>query len=355
MSSSQLVSDAPVGAACAAPAAARHPVLYSTAPPYQGGDPGDYARRIASVARWSEGAGCEGILVYTDNSLLDPWLCTQLVIQSTRELVPLVAVQPVYMHPYAVAKMIATLSFLYGRRIDLNLVAGGFKNDLTALCDDTPHDRRYDRLVEYATIITRLAAGGPVSFAGDFHRVVNLTLTPRIPANLRPRILVSGSSEAGLAAARALDALPVQYPAPATESGAADAPARDPFGIRVGIVARGAEAAAWSVATERFPEERSGQLKHQLAMKVSDSSWHQQLSDLAKQHVGRDAYWMVPFTNYKTFCPYLVGSYERVGAELARYFRDGCSAMILDVPTGSEELEHVTRAIRLGAELAVRA
>ncbi len=67
-----------------------------------------------------------------------------------------------------------------------------------------------------ATIITRLAAGGPVGFAGDFHWVVNLTLTPRIPAELRPRILVSGSSEPGLAAARALDALPVQYPAPAT-------------------------------------------------------------------------------------------------------------------------------------------
>ena len=332
-------------------AGARGPVLYATAPPYQPGDLRDYAQHVAQVARWSEEAGCEGILVYTDNSLLDPWLCAQIVIQSTRTLVPLVAVQPIYMHPYSVAKMIATLSHLYGRRIDLNMVAGGFKTDLTALCDDTPHDRRYDRLVEYTTIVKRLAAGGPVTFEGDFHRVVNVTLTPRLPAHLQPRILVSGSSEAGLAAARALDALPVQYPAPASDH----AVHAERFGVRVGIVARDEEADAWSVATARFPEDRAGQLKHQLAMKVSDSSWHRQLSGLAKEHVERDTYWMLPFTNYKTFCPYLVGTYDRVAMELARHFQEGCTAMILDVPIGSEELDHVKRAIRRGAELAARA
>jgi alkanesulfonate monooxygenase len=337
------------GAVCA-PAGGWAPVLYATAPPFVAGDPRDYAEHVASVARWSEEAGCEGILVYTDNSLLDPWLCAQLVIQATHRLVPLVAVQPVYMHPYAVAKMIATLAELYGRRIDLNMVAGGFKTDLAALCDDTPHDRRYDRLVEYTTIVKRLALGGPVTFAGDFHRVVNLALTPKLPAQLVPRILVSGSSEAGLAASKALGALPVQYPAPASEN----AVHAERFGIRVGIVARESEEEAWAEATRRFPEDRAGQLKHQLAMKVSDSSWHQQLSGLAKEHLaGRDTYWMVPFTNYKTFCPYLVGTYATVGAELARHFREGCEAMILDVPIGGEELEHVKRAIHTGAEQVV--
>ena len=330
---------------------ASSPVLYSTAPPYRPSDPRDYAEHVSSVARWSEEAGCEGILVYTDNSLLDPWLCAQIVIQSTRRLVPLVAVQPVYMHPYSVAKMIATLACLYDRRIDLNMVAGGFKTDLTSLCDDTPHDQRYERLVEYTEIVKRLAAGGPVTFEGRFHRVVNLSLTPRLPAHLQPRILVSGSSEAGLAASRSLGALPVQYPAPASEG---TTPSGEAFGIRVGIVARDEEESAWSVATERFPEDRAGQLKHQLAMKVSDSSWHRQLSGLAKEHVARDTYWMLPFTNYKTFCPYLVGTYDRVGTELARHFQRGCTAMILDVPIGGPELEHVMHAIQRGTELAVK-
>ena len=59
---------------------------------------------VADVARWSEAAGCEGILVYTDNGIVDPWLVSQLILQSTERLAPLVAVQPAYMHPYWVAK-----------------------------------------------------------------------------------------------------------------------------------------------------------------------------------------------------------------------------------------------------------
>jgi alkanesulfonate monooxygenase len=329
------------------------PVLYSTAPPFRGEAPADYAAQVASVARWSEQAGCSGILVYTDNGLLDPWLCAQIVLQSTQTLAPLVAVQPFYMHPYSVAKMIATLSFLYGRRIDLNMVAGGFKNDLVALGDDAPHDRRYDRLIEFTTIITRLVAGaGPVTFQGDFYRVQNLTLTPKIPPHLQPRVLASGSSEAGLAAARVLGALPVHYPAPAAALGETSKREDGSFGIRVGIVARDVEEDAWAIARRRFPEDRAGQITHQLAMKVSDSSWHHRLSGLAKEQSNGETYWMVPFTNYKTFCPYLVGTYDRVGSELARYFEKGCSTMILDVPIGSEELEHVTRAIDRGAERA---
>ena len=79
-----------------------------------------------------------------------------------------------------------------------------------------------------------------------------------------------------------------------------------------------------------------------------------QLSALAADHT-RDTYWMVPFTNYKTFCPYLVGSHDCVGGELARYFAEGCSAMILDVPIGTEDMAHVIRSIHRGAELAAAA
>jgi alkanesulfonate monooxygenase len=47
------------------------------------------------------------------------------------------------MHPYSVAKMVSTLGYLYGRTVYLNMVAGGFKSDLSALDDLTPHDLRY--------------------------------------------------------------------------------------------------------------------------------------------------------------------------------------------------------------------
>jgi alkanesulfonate monooxygenase len=44
--------------------------------------------------------GCEGILVYADNRLVDPWLTAQLIIEVTERLSPLVAVQSAYMPPY---------------------------------------------------------------------------------------------------------------------------------------------------------------------------------------------------------------------------------------------------------------
>ena len=75
-----------------------------------------------------------------------------------------------YMHPYAGAKMVATLAFLHGRRVYLNLLAGGFKNDLVALGDDTPHDERYDRTVEYAQVVRALlTSSSGVSFAGRYY------------------------------------------------------------------------------------------------------------------------------------------------------------------------------------------
>src|SRR5438874_13169660 len=115
-----------------------------------------YVQRVADVARWSERAGCKGILVYSNNRLVDAWRVSHIIIQNTTRLCPLVAVQPAYMHPYAVAKLVASFGHLYARRIYLNIVAGGFKNDLVSLNDTTPHDQRYDRPIEYTRIIREL-------------------------------------------------------------------------------------------------------------------------------------------------------------------------------------------------------
>ena len=318
--------------------------IFTTCPAPLLAKPGTFFRELEEIARCSEAAGCEGILVFTDNAQLDPWLVAQIVIEATDHLCPLVAIQPVYMHPYSVAKMITSLAFLHGRRVYLNMVAGGFKNDLAALNDLTPHDDRYVRLIEYTTIIQKLLrSADPVNFEGLYYKVTNLKLTPPLPANLMPGLLVSGSSEAGMQAARQLGAIAVEYPKPPAEYAAA-LPANDAAanGIRIGIVARPQDAEAWAAARARFPEDRKGQLTHQLAMKVSDSAWHRQLSELGNAPPGNEnPYWLVPFQNYKAICPFLVGSYNRVADEVARYVDAGYRTFILDVPASAEEMEHV--------------
>lgn len=325
--------------------------LFSTCPPAPAAADAGYLKQVIDVARWSERAGCRGILVYSDNSQLDPWLIAHLIVEHTAALCPLVAVQPVYMHPYTVAKTVASIARLYGRRVYLNMVAGGFKNDLSALGDDTPHDRRYVRLTEYTAIIQRLLRGdGPVSHAGEFYKVENLRLAPVCPLELLPGVFMSGSSEAGMAAARELGATAIEYPKPVQDyAGPADGGSDS--GIRIGIISREQSDAAWEAAYARFPEDRKGQITHQLAMRVSDSVWHQQLSGLAA-HKGETPYWLVPFENYKTMCPYLVGSYREVGEELAGYIAHGYRTFITDVPQVPEELDHIGQAFHSALEQA---
>jgi alkanesulfonate monooxygenase len=328
--------------------------VFSTAPQSADVSDRDYLRQCTAVARWSEEAGCTGILIYTDNRLIDPWLCAQVVIQNTASLWPLVAVQPIYMHPYAVAKMVASLGYLHQRRVALNMVAGGFKNDLIALNDDTPHDRRYDRLIEYTSLITRLLASDkPVGLDGEFYQVSNLQLRPPLAAALQPAVFVSGSSPAGMAAAKRLGAVAVEYPKPGAEYEAKGHGLRAGSGIRIGIIADEQRKRAWDVAHARFPGDRRGQMLHELAMKVSDSHWHRQLAQLPGQEFDTDGvYWLWPYRNYNTFCPYLVGSFDDVAAELARYLRAGFDHYILDIPAAEDELRRAGEVFRRAEALA---
>lgn len=324
--------------------------IYSTCPQSKDVDASRYLAAVSDIARWSEAAGCTGILVYTDNGIVDPWLVSQAVITSTERLQPLVAVQPVYLHPYAVAKMVTSLGYLYGRGVQLNMLAGGFRNDLLALGDPTPHDERYERTVEYTRIVMGLLRGETVTVDGRYYQVQGLRLTPAPDPELLPEVLISGSSPAGLAAAGALGATAVRYPEPPGQEQLPDV--RDTvsdFGVRIGIIARADADEAWRVAHERFPPDRTGLVTHRMAMAVSDSQWHHQLSarqdgsgpDAGSAPGEPDPYWLGPFQNYKTFCPYLVGSYDRVAALVAGYIDLGARTFVLDIPASAAELEHV--------------
>jgi len=333
---------------------AAHLQIFSTCPQSKDVARADYLPLVQRVARWSEAAGCTGMLIYTDNSIVDPWLVAQHTLQTTELLCPLVAVQPVYMLPYTAAKMVASLGALHDRRIWLNMLAGGFRNDLIALGDETPHDARYARTVEYAQLMRQLLENdAPVNFDGRFYRVHGVRLAPTLPAHLQPGWLISGSSPAGRAAAAAMGAIAVEYPAPP------DAAARDTGhlpagrGIRVGIIARDGADAAWAIAHERFPDDRRGRLSHALAMKTSDSAWHRTLSELARQGAADGSpYWLWPFEQHRTFCPYLVGDFVTVAREVARYLALGHRTFILDIPLDADDLQTAAIVFRMAQQQA---
>ncbi len=318
--------------------------VFSTCPQSSKSEPRDYLARVREVAQWSDRYDYDGILVYYDHSLVDPWLVAAEIVGSTETLAPLVAVQPAAMPPYGVAKKLATFASMYERRLYLNMIAGGFVGDLEAIGDTTPHDRRYDRLREFTEIVLGLASGDAVTTDGEWYTAKALKLTPTIPAELQPGLLMSGSSPAGLATAAALGATAIQYPEPAGGE-TTEVPDGVSTGIRVGIIARDDSETAWRVAHDRFPPNRRGEMLHDMAMAKSDSQWHATLSKLAEESatVG-NAYWLGPFQNYDTFCPYLVGSFDEVADELARYWDHGHRSIILDIPTVEDDLATTAEA-----------
>jgi alkanesulfonate monooxygenase len=327
--------------------------VFSTAPQSAEHPANSYPDHLLEVARWSEHSGCRGILIYADNRLVDGWLLAQEILKATARLAPLVAVQPAYMHPYTVAKMVATLGLLHGRQVFLNMVAGGFRQDLIALGDNSDHELRYARLMEYTTIIQRLLEGnGPVTIEGRFYQVRNLNLAPVLGPVLQPGIMLSGSSEAGKDAARTLGALAVEYPDRDYEF--FERTKRQNAGVRLGIIAAETDDRAWTLAEQRFPGDKQGRLMHKLAMKTSDSVWHQKLTALEESGNAdeRDPYWLWPFKNYNTFCPYLVGSFNTVSTELAKYLTAGFTTFILDIPKEEADLTNAMEAITLARRKA---
>lgn len=326
--------------------------IFTTASPSVRFHPRAYLDRVAEIASWHEQVGILGMLIYTDNSLIDPWTVAQATLERTRRFVPLVAIQPLYMHPLTAARKISSLGFLYGRRIALNLVAGGFVRDLAQLGDHTEHDMRYDRLLEYTSIMMALIRGEVTSFNGTYYHVEGLSLVPQLPLELMPELFLSGASPACISAAAKLGATHLSYTKPLAQIVPGQTSA-GVIGLRLGIVARPDRDTAWQAARTRFPADRRGQLAHRMARGTTDSIWHRDISAVADtlDHTANDPYWLFPLKNYKTFCPYLVGSYEEVAEYLQGYSDLGYSTLILDEPESHDDLMHTVRALKLGKEL----
>ena len=88
-------------------------------------------------------------------------------------------------------------------------------------------------------------------------------------------------------------------------------------------------------------------------MKTSDSAWHRTLSDIARERPADGSpYWLWPFEHHQTFCPYLVGNYKTVAAELRRYLDLGYTSFILDIPKDPSDLETAAIAFRMATELS---
>lgn len=312
--------------------------IISTCPESVTSKPGDYMARVIETARWCEQAGHEALLIHSDHRLVDPWVVAQVILQSTDKLRPVVTVQPLHMHPYAVAKKVVSLSQLFDRRVDLNLVAGAAKGDLLALDDHSSHDLRYQRLTEYGTVIRGLLESTePLVHEGEFYRLHMPTPLSSPAIARRPRMFVAGSSDAGRTAARQLQAETVGHLVPETTPSAC---------VRLGIVARADAHEAWEVARQRFHADPEARTRHRLELCWSDSCWQRALEAIVNSNEPEPTPWVGPFESRRSQCAYLVGDHRTVARHIAKLLAQGTRTFVLDTPASQEDLEHADVVFR---------
>lgn len=318
--------------------------LFSTCPESEPVPPREYLHRVRRAARLSEAAGHDALLIQSDNRLLDPWVVAQEVLRATRRLRPIVTVQPLYMHPYAVAKKVTSLARLYGRTPDLSLAAGASRDDLLALDDRTSHDERYERLAEYGALVRELlTALDPVEFDGRHYRVHRPDGLGGIPDELTPRLFVAGSSTAGREAADRIGALTLCHPAP--RAGRSELGNRDC--VRLGVLTRPDAEEAWQQARDRFVVDPGRRLRRRLEMRFTDSEWLRTLGAAVEEAGDADSpYWLDPFANGLASCCYLVGDYATVAREIRGFLAAGVRTFLLDDPAGAHELRHTHAVFR---------
>ncbi|MGV9306218.1 LLM class flavin-dependent oxidoreductase [Nonomuraea sp. NPDC004354] len=301
-------------------------------------DPALSARSAIDVTRWADEFDLDGVLLFTGaGAVLDPWVGATAIVSASRRLVPMVAVNPLYTHPFAAARSLLSIAELYRRRVDLNLITGAAVSELAAVCDDLDHRDRYARLQEYAEVLMLLLDGGPVTWNGRFYRTSDLRLTPSLPADLRPRMYLAGRSDDAGRTAKSLGAIPMgMYPS---------TPEKVPHGlgaVNVGVVVRPTAAEAATVARLRFPDDPVGREMLRLSMGNTDSVWKQ---DLAVENENEDGsgscFTLTPFRSFQADCPYLVGDYDAVASNLGMVIAKGVHTVLFDTPMTRADFEHM--------------
>jgi alkanesulfonate monooxygenase len=182
--------------------------------------------------------------------------------------------------------------------------------------------------------------------------VNELQLVPRMPADKVPVFTISGSSPAGLAAAKKLGARAIQYLRPSHDyAGLTFDPALE-YGARLGVIVADTRDRAWEIARERYPTNDAEMREiRQYATSISDSVWVKELDKEVRVPPGHP-YWLGPYHYYRTNCPFLVGDENDVSGEIANYLRMGLRTFLLELPANADESRRITRVFKLAGERA---
>jgi alkanesulfonate monooxygenase len=213
-----------------------------------------YLREIAVAV---DRLGFGGVLLPTGNNCLDGWTLGSALAPATERLKFLLALRPGILSPALAARQSAALDRISDGRLLLNIVTGGLPHELAGDGLLLDHDERYQQTSEFLTIWRGLFDGG-IDFAGRNLTARNARLgsfgSVQKPY---PPLWFGGSSPAGIeVAAQHVDTYLTWAEPPAMvadklsavrERAAAFGRVLD-YGLRVHLIVRDTDEAAWSAA-----------------------------------------------------------------------------------------------------------
>ncbi len=216
----------------------------------------NYLKQIAQAV---DQLGFEGVLLPTGNSCEDAWVVASTLVPVTRRLKFLVAVRPAVMSPTLSARMAATFDRFSDGRLLINVVTGGDPEEAKGDGVFLSHDERYEVTDEFLNVWRSSISGQPTTYQGKHIHVEGAKVIYSPLQRPHPPLYFGGSSPAAIElAARQVDVYltwgePPHLVAEKVEhvKRKAEAAGRQMrFGIRLHVIVRETNDAAWQAANE---------------------------------------------------------------------------------------------------------
>jgi alkanesulfonate monooxygenase len=314
-----------------------------------------YLRQIAQAV---DDLGYTGALLPTGRSCEDAWIVASTLLSLTRQMRFLVAIRPGLVSPGVAARMAATFDRLSGGRLLINVVTGGDPVELAGDGLHLDHDQRYELTDEFLTVWRAIASGEQANLQGDYLNIQDgKLLFPPVQKPYPPLWFGGSSPVAQKIAAKHVDVYLTwgEPPAQVAEKISlvrrlAETEGRTlRFGIRLHVIVRETESAAWDAANDliKYVDDEAI-AKAQKAYARMDSVGQQRMTQL--HHGNREALEISPNLWAGVGLvrggagTALVGDPQTVAARMLEYADLGIESFIL---SGYPHLEEAYRVAEL--------